>query len=52
MTAIKKIFEKCDTRNYVNDGTVNRDEELIRAGQLGVGRRWMNNSASVLIGYT
>ena len=52
MTAIKKIFEKFDTRNYVNDGTVNRDEELIRAGQLGVGRRWMNNSALVLIGYT
>ena len=52
MTGIKKIFEKFDTRNYANNGTVIRDEELIRAGQLGIGRKWMNTSGLVLLGYT
>lgn len=52
MTAIKKIFEKFDTKNYVNDGTMIRDEELIRAGQLGICRKWMNTSGLVLLGYT
>lgn len=50
MTAIKKFFEKFDSKNYVNDGTMNRDEKLIKAGQLRIGRRWMNNSALVLLG--